>query len=154
MPVPRLVVRRSPIHGRGVHANRELAAGERLIEYRGRRVARATASRDDATRTRSGHTFTFALNDDWLIDGSIGGNSSRWINHGCAPNCEAVIHVDIDGEAKRDRVWIHALRRIRRGEELTFDYDIVLAAPHDARMRRLWSCHCGAPQCRRTMLAV
>jgi SET domain-containing protein len=147
---PRLVVRRSPIHGRGVYANRALAAGERLIEYRGRRIAPA---RGDSARTRSGHTFTFALNDDWLIDGSVGGNSSRWINHGCAPNCEAVIHVDIDGDAKRDRVWIHALRPIRRGEELSFDYDIVLALPHDARMRRLWACRCGAPQCRGTMLA-
>ncbi|MBP6693195.1 MAG: SET domain-containing protein-lysine N-methyltransferase, partial [Xanthomonadales bacterium] len=117
MGTPRLVVRRSPIHGRGVYANRALAAGERLIEYRGRRIAAARAARGDAARTRSGHTCTFVLNDEWLIDGSVGGNSSRWINHGCTPNCEALIHVNIDGDAKRDRVWIHALRRIRRGEE-------------------------------------
>lgn len=153
MGTPRLVVRSSPIHGRGVYANRALAAGERLIEYRGQRIASARAARGDAARTRSGHTCTFVLNDEWLIDGSVGGNSSRWINHGCMPNCEAVIHVDIDGDAKRDRVWIHALRRIRRGEELTFDYGIVLAVPHDARMRKLWACHCGAAQCRGTMLA-
>ena len=154
MGTPRLVVRRSPIHGRGVYANRALAAGERLIEYRGQRIASARAARGDAARTRSGHTCTLALNDEWLIDGSVGGNSSRWINHGCTPNCEAVIHVDIDGDAKRDRVWIHALRRIRRGEELTFDYGISLAVPHDARMRKLWACHCGSPQCRGTMLAL
>lgn len=153
MASPRLVVRRSPIHGRGVYANRALAAGERLLEYRGRRIAATSAAHSDAARTRSGHTYTFALNDEWLIDGSVGGNSSRWINHGCAPNCEAVIHVDIDGDAKRDRVWIHALRRIRRGEELTFDYGIVLAVPHDARMQKIWACHCGALPCRGTMLA-
>ena len=153
MRQPRVVVRHSPIHGRGVFANRAIAAGERIVEYRGRRVPTAEAARTDAGRTASGHTYTFALNDEWVIDGSVDGNCARWINHACEPNCEAVIDVDIDGDPRRDRVWIQALRRIRKGEELGFDYDILLAVPHSTRLRRLWACHCGARGCRGTLLA-
>ena len=145
MGTPRLVVRSSPIHGRGVYANRALAAGERLIEYRGQRIASARAARGDAARTRSGHTCTFALNDEWLIDGSVGGNSSRWINHSCDPNCEA----DEEG----GRVFIKALRNIRAGEELNYDYGLIIDEPYTPKLKAEYPCWCNAKDCRGTLLA-
>ena len=149
---PRFVARRSPIHGRGVFARVDLAPGEMLMEYRGLRISRAQAAALDEELTLAGHTFLFTVNDSTLIDGSIGGNSARWMNHSCEPNCLAQVHVNIDGDEARDKVLIETLRAIRAGEELTFDYGIVLAVPHTARLRHIWACRCGSPRCTGTML--
>ena len=146
----RLVARRSPIHGRGVFALRPLRAGERVIEYRGARIPRAEA----LVRETPGHTFLFTVNAHWAIDGGRDGNSARWINHACTPNCEAVVHVDLDGDERRDRVFIETLRAVRAGEELTFDYAIELPVPHTRAREREWPCRCGGPGCRGTLLAV
>lgn len=145
----RLAVRRSPIHGRGVFATQALAAGERVIEYRGVRIPRAEAQR----RETPGHTFLFTVNEGWAIDGGRHGNSARWINHSCDPNCEAVVHVDLDGDERRDRVFIETLRPVRAGEELTFDYRVELPVPHTRARAREWPCRCGAASCRGTLLA-
>ena len=149
---PRFVTRRSPIHGRGVFAAVDLPAGARLLEYRGLRIGRERAAELDADLTEAGHTFLFTVNDSTLIDGSVGGNSARWMNHSCEPNCLAQVHVDIDGDESRDRVLIETLRPIAAGEELTFDYGIVLAVPHTPRLKRVWACRCGSPRCTGTML--
>jgi hypothetical protein len=81
-----------------------------------------------------------------VIDGGQGGNSSRWINHSCAPNCEAE-------EDARKRVFIHALRDIAAGEELFFDYGLVVDGRYTAKLKAEYACHCGSPNCRGTMLA-
>ena len=149
---PRFATRRSPIHGRGVFARVDLPAHEHLLEYRGARIGRERAAELDRELTEAGHTFLFTVNDTTLIDGSVGGNSARWMNHSCEPNCLAQVHVNIDGDESRDRVLIETLRPVRAGEELTFDYGIVLAVPHTARLKRIWACRCGSPRCTGTML--
>jgi hypothetical protein len=95
-----------------VFALQPIAAGERLIEYTGE----VTSWRHAAARQRSetGHTFVFGLSDGRVIDDSRGGNSARFINHACAPNCEAI--------ETGDRVFIHALMAIEPGDELFIDY--------------------------------
>jgi SET domain-containing protein len=55
-------------------------------------------------------------------------------------------------DRRRDKVEIESLRDIRAGEELTYDYGITLAEPHTARLKQLWACRCGAPNCTGTML--
>ena len=150
----RFARRRSPIHGHGVFALRDLAADLRLIEYRGRRVPAAEVSERFGGSAASGHTFLFTLNDHYFIDGADGGNLARWINHSCVPNCEARVFVDIDGDEARDRVFIATLRAIRAGEELTFDYAITLSGDLDADTVAAWSCHCGTAECRGTMLSA
>jgi hypothetical protein len=67
---PRTVVRRSPIHGRGVFANVDLPAHVRVLEYRGERIDSAEAFRRYGDNSGSGETCLFAVNDRWLIDGS------------------------------------------------------------------------------------
>ncbi|MDB5765090.1 MAG: hypothetical protein JWQ21_4085 [Herminiimonas sp.] len=80
-----------------------------------------------------------------MIDGAVGGNDTRWINHCCAPNCEAR---EEDG-----RIFIHALRDILRGEELNYDYGLIVTERHTPAVKRDYACLCGASTCRHTMLA-
>jgi uncharacterized protein len=148
----KIALRRSPIHGNGVFAVAPLAPETRVAEYRGRRLRQDDADEIYGDTLDTGHTFLFTLNDDYLIDANVGGNIARWINHSCAPNCEALLIVDRNGDAKRDRVIIEARRNIGPGEELTYDYGITLAVPHTARLKALWACRCGAPNCSGTML--
>lgn len=150
---PRIVVRHSPIHGRGVFANRSLPAGTRLIEYRGERIGRTEADRRYGSPDAAGTTYLFQANPHWFIDGAVGGNSARFINHSCDPNCEAIIWVDLHGDDRCDRVYIETVRAIRAGEEITFDYALVLPHAPTADDRRRWACACGARNCRGSMLA-
>jgi SET domain-containing protein len=148
----RIITRRSAIHGNGVFAATDIATGTRLIQYRGRLLTHAESDALYGDGADTGHTFLFAVNDDYVIDANRQGNSARWINHGCAPNCEAVIEEDTGGDPRRDRVFIESIRDIRKGEELTYNYGIVLGVPHTRAMKRIWACRCGAPRCSGTML--
>jgi SET domain-containing protein len=78
-----------------------------------------------------------------VVDAAIGGNDSRFINHSCDPNCEAVI--------ERGRIFIEALRTIPEGTELVYDYAYELDEDErDAAAR--YPCRCGASNCRGTIL--
>lgn len=151
--MPALIARRrSPIHGNGVFARIDIAAGTVLCEYRGERITHAQADARYADSLDSGHTFLFTLNDQYIVDANRGGNVARWINHSCAPNCQAEILEHPGTDRRRDRIQILALRDIRAGEELSYNYGIRLEVPHTARMKRLWACLCGASGCTGTML--
>jgi SET domain-containing protein len=148
----RIVRRQSPIHGNGVFAVRDIPKGTRITEYRGRRLTHAEADRRFGNDTDSGHTFLFTLNEKYLIDGADGGNVARWINHSCAPNCQAWIVEHASGDPRKDRVVIEARRNIRAGDELTYDYGIVLEERQTPELKRIWACRCGAPRCTGTLL--
>jgi uncharacterized protein len=144
--------RRSPIHGNGVFATSTIPAQTELIEYRGRLLTHAQADRLYDGTSDSGHTFLFTLNDRYVIDANVEGNTARWINHSCAPNCRAVVEENQDGKRREDRVLIESLREIRPGEELTYDYGISLGERLTPRLKRIWACHCGDADCIGTML--
>lgn len=142
----RIVVRRSGVHGRGVFATQSLAAGVRLIEYKGERISwKEALRRHPHDPDHPNHTFYFALDGGAVIDGKIGGNQARWINHSCVPNCEAD---ETDG-----RVFIMTIRDIEMGEELFYDYGLVIDERHTKKLKREYACYCGHPGCRGTMLA-
>ncbi len=147
-----IIVRRSPIHGSGVFAARDLPVGHTVIEYRGLVITHDEADRLHEGGVESGHTFLFTLNDDYIIDANRQGNSARFINHSCDPNCEATIVESKDGDRARDRIFIETLRPIDKGEELTYDYGIKLEVRHTARLKQVWACRCGSPLCTGTML--
>jgi SET domain-containing protein len=148
----KIVTRKSAIHGNGMFAAAPIRKGERLIEYKGRRRTHEEVDAGDSGDIESGHTFLFTLDDDWVIDANFEGNDARWINHSCAPNCEAILDEDED-DASKSRVFIEAIRAIKPGEELTYDYGIVLDEPHTAKLKKIWACHCGSKKCRGTMLS-
>jgi len=140
-------VRSSAIHGRGVFASRTIRKGTVIVEYRGERTSwEAASERQDNDCSDPLHTFIFATSDGRVIDASRNGNAARWINHSCAPNCEA--YEDGDG-----RVFIEARRTIRAGDELTYDYQLELDERITAKLRGEYACRCGAKSCRGTLLA-
>jgi uncharacterized protein len=138
-------IRESPIQGLGAFATRHIPPGVRIIEYAGERLTPAAAQArypDDDDRH---HTFLFAIDDDVVVDASVNGNEARFINHSCAPNCDAVI----DG----GRIWIETIHDIEPGEELVYDYAYILEEWHSPAAKARYPCHCGAITCRGTILA-
>jgi SET domain-containing protein len=144
---PPVIVRDSGMHGSGVFAARPIAPGERIIEYRGQRIAWELAlQRDEVRGGPLNHTFFFTVSDGRVIDGGARGNAARFINHSCEPNCEALEHED-------GRVWLYALLEIGEGEELSYSYPLIYDGRHTAAVKRAFVCRCGAPSCSGTMLA-
>jgi SET domain-containing protein len=142
----RLQVRRSGVHGKGVYALTTLRKGELLIEYKGEVIPWDEAlRRHPHDPSQPDHTFYFHLEDGSVIDGNVQGNSARWINHSCDPNCEA--------EDDEGRIFIKALRKIRPGEELFFDYQLMIDERRTRKLEQRYACWCGATTCRGTMLA-
>ena len=142
----RIQVRLSGVHGKGVFALAPLARGEVIIEYKGEVITWQEALRRHPHDPKDpDHTFYFHVDDKHVIDAKVGGNAARWINHACQPNCEAD---EVDG-----RVFIKALRAVRPGEELFYDYGLILDDRHTAKVKKQFACRCGARKCRGTMLA-
>ena len=142
-------VRHSKIHGKGAFSLTTIRKGTRLIEYVGRRIPESLADEVYAEEDgKPSHTFLFALENGDVIDATVGGNSSRWINHSCAPNCEAVGEDD-EGE---EHIFIEAIRTIKPGEELAYDYSFEFDEPHTKKLAQKYACRCGAPNCRGTIL--
>jgi SET domain-containing protein len=143
----RIQVRRSGVHGRGVFALRPLAQGETIIEYTGEVISwKEALRRHPHDPSDPNHTFYFHIDDGRVIDAKVGGNAARWINHACEPNCEA-------DETDDGRVFIKALRAIAPGEELFYDYGLIIDEPYTPKLKKQFECRCGSPRCRRTMLA-
>lgn len=131
----------------GAFALCSIPKGTRIVEYAGERIAPDEADgRYDEDAMEHPHTFLFTVDKKTIVDATVGGNDSRYINHSCEPNCEAVI--------ERKRVFIEALRDIRPGEELTYDYHLDYEGGYPPRWRERYACRCGAPSCRGTLLEV
>jgi SET domain-containing protein len=140
----RVIVRRSPVHGKGVFALQRIAARERVLEYKGEVTSWREAVRRHQRHGVDGHTFFFGLSDGRVIDGSQNGNSARWLNHACTANCEAI--------EDAGRVFIETLQDIDAGQELFIEYLLAVDDPVDEDTRRQYACRCGATSCRRSML--
>ena len=142
----RIQTRRSGVHGKGVFALQDLAEGETLIEYLGQVISwKEALRRHPHDPSDPNHTFYFHIDEDHVIDAKHGGNSSRWINHSCKPNCEA--------DETEGRVFIKALRGIQAGEELFYDYGLIIDAKYTKKLLAEYPCWCGAKRCRGTLLA-
>ena len=124
-----MALKSSSIHGVGAFARIDISTRTRVVEYIGERVTKSESLR----RCELDNRFIFALDADHDLDGDVEWNPARFINHSCAPNCEAVL--------ERGRIWIIARRGIRGGEEITFNYG------YDLEDYRGHPCHCGARGC-------
>jgi uncharacterized protein len=135
-------VRTSSVHGSGLFALRNIAAGQHIGVYEGRRFG-SDAEREWDPRL----VYVFGLSDGTVIDGSEGGNESRHINHSCEPNCAAYEVENKDGSLA---IVIETLRFVQRGEELLLDYALDVDQADEAD----FPCYCGASTCRGTIVAV
>jgi len=107
--------RRSKIQGWGVYATTRIPKNKRVIDYAGERISNQESLRRERRYIKNGHIWCFKLTNRSVIDAGVGGNVARFVNHSCRPNC--YIHI-VDGT-----IWIRAARQIRRGEELTYNYN-------------------------------
>lgn len=137
-------IQHSPVHGTGVFAAMDLASGQCLGRYEGRRYTARQAARRDWNQAL---TYVFGLSDGSVIDAADGGNETRHLNHSCEPNCEAL---EETGPRGRLMIVFYALRRVIAGDELFIDYSLIVDGHQsDAAYR----CSCGSGRCRGTMLA-
>ncbi len=95
------------VNGLGLFANTEWKKGDKIIEYIGEKITPEEAD-------RRGGKYLFEVNKKLTLDGKARTNLARYINHSCAPNCEA----EIDGK----KVFIYGYKKILPGDELTYDY--------------------------------
>lgn len=138
---PLFVLKRSSIHSFGVFASRDIAEGTRIIEYTGEKItAKEAKRRVDAAYAlhrsdpAKGAVYIFDLNQRYSIDGDVPSNTARHINHSCDPNA----HTDII----RGKIWIIAVRDIKAGEEITYNYGYDF----DENFKD-HPCRCGTARC-------
>jgi uncharacterized protein len=110
--------------GLGLFALRAFKKGERIIEYFGPMIL----STEDMN-----NKYLFEVTKEKYIDGSSRHNTARYINHSCAPNCEV---------RGRSRLWVYAIKNIKPGDELTYDYGEEYIKDH------IKECKC--PKCSQT----
>ncbi|MGD0124808.1 MAG: SET domain-containing protein-lysine N-methyltransferase [Terriglobia bacterium] len=126
----RLRVGSSKIHGRGVYADQDIPPNRKVIEYKGEKITKKEA------RKRRQTPYLFVLSHRWMLDGAVNGSGAELVNHSCAPNLVTRIF--------KGHIIYMSLRPIRKGEELTIDYNYD---DTDETMR----CICGAAGCRGTI---
>ncbi|HWS66266.1 MAG TPA: SET domain-containing protein-lysine N-methyltransferase [Steroidobacteraceae bacterium] len=145
--LPLFEVRHSRVHGYGVFAARRIRKGTTVIEYLGDRVSHDEAdARYEDKDPNDNHTFLFTVDSKIVIDGGVGGNEARYINHGCDPNCTST--------AEKKRIYVEAIRTIQPGEELAYDYQIERDPEDPPNVDEIFACRCGATKCRGSMLVA
>lgn len=138
---PYIVVHKSKIHGTGVYAKKNIPAETTIIEYTGRKITKKESddiyneqyAMHEQNKEHNGAVYIFELDKKWDIDGNVSWNTARYINHSCSPNAEAV-NTD-------KKILIQAVRPIKKGEEITYNYGYDIDNYEDH------PCRCGAPNC-------
>ena len=126
-------IKKSNIDNRGLYANRDIKDGTKIIEYKGKIVTKKKVE-EDTKFDNDKAIYLFNLNKKYDLDGDFKFNTARLINHSCNPNCE------VDGRGLK--LWIFALRNIKKNEELTYDYGFS----YDKDFKD-YICKCGSDNC-------
>ncbi|RXH92141.1 hypothetical protein DVH24_021164 [Malus domestica] len=132
---------RSGKKGFGLRLLEDIFKGHFLIEYVGEVLdTNAYEARQKEYAVKGHRHFYFmTLNGSEVIDACAKGNLGRFINHSCDPNCRTEKWM-VNGEIC---IGLFALRDIKKGEEVTFDYNYVRVFGAAAK-----KCHCGSSVCR------
>lgn len=113
--------------GLGLIATKEFKKDDFIVEYKGELI-------DEDEADRRANRYLFAINDTWTLDGSDRSNIARYLNHSCKPNCEA------EADEDENRIYIYAKKRIKPGEQLTYDY----GKDHFEEFIEPYGCKCDA----------
>jgi len=114
-PLKRIEKRKSPISGWGVFALEPITKNSRIVDYAGEKIDWKESDKREEKYGARGHIWCFYLTRKTVRDAYVGGNIARFINHKCKPNCYTQVIGDV--------IWIRASRNIRKGEELSYDYE-------------------------------
>ena len=126
-------IKKSNINNKGLYAAKNIKAGKIIINYKGKIITIKETERNPKYDNDKA-IYLFNLNNRYDLDGDFEYNIARLINHSCSPNCE------VDG--KDLKLWIFALRDIKKGEELSYDYGFAYDKDY-----KQFVCKCGAKNC-------
>ena len=98
--------------GLGLFATRPIKKNARIAEYKGPLLNIKQSTKAE----NSGNRYLYEVNSRWTIDGKARSNIARYFNHSCNPNSETY--------NVKHRVFVRALRNIKPGEEIVYDYGI------------------------------
>ena len=127
-------VKKSNIDKRGLYASKNINAGEKIIEYKGKLISKKE-SQQNSKFDNSKDIYLFNVNEKWDLDGAWSFNTARLINHSCNPNCEV--------EGKGIKLWIRAIKDIKKDEELSYDYGFS----YSKEDLKNFVCRCGSKNC-------
>ena len=126
-------IKKSKIDNRGLYAATNIKKNTKIIEYKGKIITvKETETNPKFDNDKA--IYLFNLNKKYDLDGDFKYNTARLINHSCDPNCE------VDGVGLK--LWIYALKDIKKNEELTYDYGFSFDKDY-----RDFPCRCGAKKC-------
>jgi SET domain-containing protein len=126
-------IKKSNIDNRGVYAAKNIKAGKIIIYYKGKLITKKETEKNPKYDNDKA-IYLFNLNSRYDLDGDFEYNDARLINHTCNPNCEVA--------GKGLKLWIFALRDIKKNEELSYDYGFG----YDEDFKQ-FPCRCGAKNC-------
>ena len=109
------IIKKSDIDkkGRGLYATKDIKEGTKIIDYLGKLITKKQTAESDKY-DNSKPIYLFTINKRYDLDGDFSWNTARLINHSCNNNC------DYDGKGLK--IWVKAIRNIKKGEEITCDY--------------------------------
>ena len=126
-------VKKSNIDNKGLYAAHNIKAGTKIIYYKGKLITKKETERNPKYDNEKA-IYLFNVNSRYDLDGDFEYNTARLINHSCSPNCEVA--------GKGLKLWIFALRDIKKGEELSYDYGFGFDENY-----KDYVCKCGAKNC-------
>ena len=126
-------IKKSNIDNKGLYASKNIKAKQIVIHYKGKLVTKKEVEKNPKFDNDKA-IYLFNVNNRYDLDGDFEYNDARLINHSCNPNCE------VDGKGLK--LWIFALRNIKKGEELSYDYGFGYDKDY-----KQFVCKCGANNC-------
>jgi len=126
-------VKKSNIDKRGLYASKNIKSGSKIIEYIGKLISKKETETNPKFDNEK-DIYLFNLNNKYDLDGDYSWNTARLINHSCNPNCE------VDGKGLK--LWITAIKDIKKGEELSYDYGFGYDVDY-----KQFPCKCGSQNC-------
>ena len=106
-------IKKSNIDNKGLYAGQNIKDGTKIIEYKGKILTKKQVE-ENSKFDNDKAIYLFNINKKYDLDGDFKFNTARLINHSCNPNCE------VTGTGLK--VWVYAIKNIKKGEELTYDY--------------------------------
>ena len=126
-------IKKSNIDKKGLYASKDIKEGTKIINYVGKIISKKESEKNEKFDNKK-DIYLFNLNNRYDLDGDFKFNTARLINHSCDPNCEV--------EGTGLKLWISAIKNIKKGEELTYDYGFSYDKDY-----KQFPCKCGKQNC-------
>ena len=120
-------------NGKGLYATQDIKEGTRIIDYVGKIITKKQTEESERF-DNSKPIYLFNLNNRYDLDGNVKSNIARLINHSCSNNC--------DYEGKGLKLWVVAVKNIKKNEELTCDYGFSYDSDY-----KQFPCKCSSKNC-------